>query len=389
MAIYLAISKSDVNFKNLEEKVQNTRGTKVIKVIGFFDLTNSTTMKLSEGHTIGTKTALLHNLLCRQIVESHNGKVVKELGDGVLVSFKDSLHACLAAIDFKRSVLEHGKFLTKGAMTIGEVEELEVAGIQDILGSPVDRCARIASAALPGQILLDSTLYEGISSFLKDYPDICIGQPESSNLKDIGIITTVELSNKKNGFVLGRKRPFNLFEDGRLSISEKVEFMQDAKQEIIELGIGLTTFSEYFESRKHSEFKDHVKKIVENGVVFKCMLLDPETKAANEYARITKEPTLLTSIRSSIKTLKKVQKEFRDAGLLGSFEIYAYKSLPYFHAVCIDANTDAARMVISHYLHGVKRADSPVIQFSKKTNVIMFNKYLSSILFLQENSKKI
>jgi len=336
---------------------------------------------------VGTNAALLHNLICREIVDRHNGSVIKELGDGVLVSFGDSLDACLAAVDIKRAIYGQSSFLTKGSLTIGEVEELEISGVRDILGAPVDRCARILSTAFAGQILIDSPLHAGVSSHLKDYLDVCVGPPEGLNLKDIGSITTYELSTKEIGLVGGRKIPFTIHEKGRLPIDQKVAFMQNAKREVIELGVGLTTFAEYFVSRGGYEFKDHVTRLLKRGVNFKCMLLDPNHKVARECRIDLAEPSLVNDIRSSIKGLKKQQGYFKSLKLDGIFEIYAYRRMPYFHAVCVDPETDDGRMTLSHYLHGVRRAETPVFQFCKAVNKDMFEKYWLSIKELLVGSK--
>lgn len=385
------MTKSDLEnlVKSFQQKVNETRGTKTTKVVAMFDLTSSTSMKLLEGHTIGTRAALLHNLICREIVSKYGGSVIKELGDGILVSFGDSLNACLAAVDFKTAICKQSKFLTKGGLTIGEVEELKIGGIRDLLGAPVDRCARITSTALPGQILVDSVLYNGVLSFLKDEQNICIGPPETVNLKDIGPVVTRELSTKAIGFVTGRKLPFTLHEEGRLLIGQKVAFMQNAKKEIIELGVGLTTFTEYFTTRRHSEFKEHIVRLLEQGVNFKCVLLDPDQRIAKEYANDRNEPNLTKEIRSSIRQLKKLQDEFESLKLTGTFEIYAYKRLPHFHAVCVDPETDAGRMTVSHYLHGVQRAETPVFQFCRVVNKDMFEKYWFSIKELLAESKRL
>ena len=114
------------------------------------------------------------------------------------------------------------------------------------------------------------------------------------DLKDIGSIVTRELSTKEVGFIAGRKLPFTIHEEGRLSIDQKVAFMQSAQEEIIELGVGLTTFTEYFTSRRRSEFKDHVMKLLEHGVNFKCMLIDPDHRIARVYAQDRNEPNLIT-----------------------------------------------------------------------------------------------
>jgi hypothetical protein len=344
-------------------------------------------MKLQEGHMVGTSTALLHNLVCREIVDRHNGSVIKELGDGVLVSFGDSLDACLAAVDIKRAIHGQNNFLTKGSLTIGEVEELEVSGVRDMLGTPVDRCARILSTAFAGQILMDSPLYAGVSSHLRDHLDICVGPPESLNLRDIGSMTTYELSTNEIGLVAGRKIPFTVHEEGRLPIDQKVAFMQNAQLEVIELGVGLTTFTEYFVSRGGYEFKDHVIRLLKQGVNFKCMLLDPHHEIAKEYGKDLAEPDLINDIQSSIKELKKQQSYFRSLKPDGAFEIYAYRRMPCFHAVCVDPETDNGRMTLSHYLHGVRRAETPVFQFCKAVNKDMFEKYWLSIKELLAGSR--
>jgi len=374
---------------SLQQRVKETKGRRATKIVAMFDLASSTSMKLLEGHTIGTKTALLHNLICREIVNRYGGSVIKELGDGVLVSFGDCLNACLAAIDIKTAIHKQNKFLTKGGMTIGEVEELEIAGIRDMLGASVDRCARIASTAVAGQILMDSALYDGVSSFLKDHQNISVGPPDIVYLKDIGLTITRDITTKEIGFIVGRRMPFILQEEGRLLINQKVAFMQNAKQEIIELGVGLTTFTEYFTSIRRSEFKDHVVKLLESGVDLKCMLLDPDSRIAEEYAQDLKEPNLIKEIRLSIRELKKQQKEFEGLKLTGAFGIYGYRKFPYFHAVCSDPEADVGRMTVSHYLHGVRRAETPVFQFCKAVNKNMFEKYWASIKELLVESRRL
>jgi class 3 adenylate cyclase len=374
---------------SLQQRVKETKGRRATKVVAMFDLASSTSMKLLEGHNIGTKTALLHNLICREIVNTYGGSVIKELGDGVLVSFDDCLNACLAAIDIKTAIHKHNKFLTKGGMTIGEVEELEIAGIRDLLGASVDRCARIASTAVAGQILMDSALYDGVSSFLKDHQNIIVGPPDIVYLRDIGLTITRDITTKEIGFIVGRRMPFILQEEGRLLINQKVAFMQNAKQEIIELGVGLTTFTKYFTSIRRSEFRDHVVKLLESGVDLKCMLLDPDSRIAEEYTQDLKEPDLTKKIRLSIRELKKQQKEFEGLKLTGAFGIYGYRKFPYFHAVCTDPEADVGRMTVSHYLHGVRRAETPVFQFCKAVNKNMFEKYWASIKELLVESRQL
>lgn len=377
--------RDDLNklLQSLQLRVKKTKGKRATKIIAIFDLTGSTPLKLKEGHTLGTRTVLLHNLICREIATEHNGVVVKELGDGILIEFLDPVSACLAAVDIKTTISKTEKISTKGGLTIGVVEEIEVGDTRDLLGTTVDRCARIQATAVPGQILMDAALHDAVSSFLKDYPNICVGPPKNVNLRGIGQTVLYELSTKETGFVGWQKIPF-IIHNGRLRISEKVAFMKNAKYEIIELGIGLTTFTGYFTNRRPTEFKNHVVELLDQGVTFKCILLDPNCNIAKQYAKDRKERILIKDIRCSIQELKKQQNELKN--LKGSFEIYVYRHFPYFHAVCIDPKTETGKITVSHYMHQMRRAETPVFQFCNALNKEIFAKYWSSIEELLDQS---
>lgn len=375
--------------KSLWLKVKRKKGKRTTKTIAFFDLVGSTPMKLKEGHTLGTRTVLFHNLICRKIVTKYNGIVIKELGDGILVAFDDPIFACRAAIDIKTATHKTEKILTKAGLTIGVVEEIKIAGIRDFLGTTVDRCARIQAAAVPGQILFDAALHDVASSFLKDNPNICVSPAKTLNFVGIGPTVIYELSTKETGFAACQRIPFTVHEKGRLPIEEKVAFMQNATHEIIEVGTGLTTFTGYFTNRRPAEFKDHVVKLIQQSVTFKCMLLDPDCNIAKEYAKDLKERTLIGDIRCSIKELKKQQREFESLNMKGSFEVYVYKHFPYFHAICIDPETGAGKITVSHYIHGLHRAEAPIFQFCKALNKEMFAKYWLSIKELLNKSRRV
>ncbi|MBA7501482.1 hypothetical protein ES706_00052 [subsurface metagenome] len=375
--------------KDIQARVGKIKGKRKTIAVAFFDLSGSTPMKLEKGHTPATRTMLFHNLICREIATKYNGSFVKELGDGVLITFDDPVSACRAAVDIKTASHRTGKFVTKAGLTFGAVEEIRTGSIKDILGTTVDRCARIQSLALPDQILIDSSLRDAASSFLQDDSNIRVGPSNKVLLRGIGPTVLYELSPKETRFAPFIAAPIIFYEEGRLSIDEKVAFMQTAKREVIELGIGLRTFTKYFTNRKPAEFKDHVVGLMQQGVTFRCMLLDPDAKAANQYARDLNSKDYIKDIRRSIGELKKLQKEFRSLNLKGVFEIYLYEHFPYFHAVCVDPETKAGHITVSHYLYGLSRADAPVFQFYKAMNKEMFVKYWHSIKGLLEESKLI
>ena len=141
----------NVLLENLHGVCQETkaevkpREPTVVRAITIFDLCGSTELKLDSGPTLGTRIALTHNLLCRKIVEIFGGRIVKELGDGVLCDFEDPLKACLSALNIKKACTSELHISTKAALTVGAIELIRIDGIPGILGAPVDRCAHIPS----------------------------------------------------------------------------------------------------------------------------------------------------------------------------------------------------------------------------------------------------
>jgi len=178
----------------------NPRGPTVFRAVAIFDLCSSTELKLIAGHTFGTQMALNHNLLCRRIVKRFGGRIVKEIGDGVICDFEDPLKACLAALNIKKATTSELDIITKAGLTFGAVELIEIGGIFDILGITVDRCARIQSLAKPDQILIDSTIQTTIGSILRDYPSIELSHSARVKLRGIGETELMEITTKDMGF---------------------------------------------------------------------------------------------------------------------------------------------------------------------------------------------
>ena len=371
--------------KQAKAEAKKITGKRVKKTIAMFDLSGSTPLKLTLGHNLGTRTALEQNIVCRKIAEENHGFLVKELGDGVLIAFDDAVDACNAALDIKQATRRIKNCLTKAGLTSGDVEEVKIGNATDLLGATVDRCARIQSVALPGQVLIDKALLGHVDTFLKDNHSISLSGSTVVELKGIGATEIYELSRPKLGFV-GWQQPFAI-RDGRLPIQDKIKFMKSAKTEIIELGIGLRTFANYFTGRPSGEFRAHIIELLRIGVRFKCYLLDPKGKIAEIYSQDRDESGLISTIQNSIEQLQNQQNQFSSLNLKGSLEICVYDRLPCFHLMCVDPMSNNGKMTISHYMPGVLRAESPVIQFSKSSNAELFSKYWNSFQNLTANAE--
>lgn len=353
-----------------------------------FDLAGSTELKLAKGHSEGTQTALEHNFICEHIGKKFDGSVLKHMGDGIFIEFKDPLNACRAALEIKKTMIEDFNFQTKIGISLGSVESLEIEGKRDLLGSTVDRCARLTSLASPNQILIDYAVRTSCETFLKD-EGILISDPIHFNAKGIGELIATEISLKPYG-ISGYGIPhLKLVTDGRMPLYEKMALMTSAKNEIIELGVGLTTFSEYFTIRRSKEFKEKIINLMRKGVILRTVTLNPDSQVAKIYVEENNEQVYIDEIKKSIGRLISIKDFFNSNGLGDNFKIYMYENLPRFHATCIDLKTETGMMSISPYLPYFSHAENPVIQFSYHSNKIMFNKYKLSIETILENAIEI
>ena len=125
-----------------------------------------------------------HDALARDAVQSHRGDIVKMTGDGIHAAFTDPLDAVLASIAFQQALARPGatgdiELRTRSGIHVGLVERRD----RDFFGSPVNRAARIMSAAHGGQILLSQTTVDFIGNRL----------PEEIALRDLGEVRLRDL----------------------------------------------------------------------------------------------------------------------------------------------------------------------------------------------------
>ena len=91
--------------------------------------------------------------LCRRVIDRHRGRLVKSIGDGLLVTFDGPGRAIRAALAMRDTAHSLGLELRAGAHT----GECEVIG-EKYGGIAVHIGARVAACAGPGEVLVSSTV---------------------------------------------------------------------------------------------------------------------------------------------------------------------------------------------------------------------------------------
>lgn len=169
--------------------------------IAFFDLVDSTNLKNQLGQAKGVDLAMTHNKLAAAVCEQFRGKVIKHIGDSIMVVFKTPLDGVFAALEFTRKITDEKlPFSTKAGLVHGLVKKVDINGL-DYLGHSVDRSARLTARALPNQILTDETTMDMIKPFLKDFNQMISRFIGIHELKGMGKVPVYELALENQGFI--------------------------------------------------------------------------------------------------------------------------------------------------------------------------------------------
>ena len=142
----------------------------------FTDIEGST--KLWEDNAPAMQAALAHHdELLRWVVEERGGYVFKTVGDAFCCAFPTAPDALEAALEVQRKLFSSeweqiGTLRVRMALHVGAAQERG----GDYFGSPVNRVARLMSAAHGGQVLLSLSTEELVGDQL----------PAGTSLRDLG-----------------------------------------------------------------------------------------------------------------------------------------------------------------------------------------------------------
>ncbi len=133
------------------------------RTILFADIAGSTLLYESAGDAVAHQkvAACLDSL--RRISAGKSGRVVKTIGDEILVAFAAVDQALLAACDMQMAFREYGHIRLRIGFHAGHVVEAD----GDVFGDSVNLAARVVELANPGQILMTREAYDQLSAPLK------------------------------------------------------------------------------------------------------------------------------------------------------------------------------------------------------------------------------
>ncbi len=142
--------------------------------------------RLMEANELGTLTALQlrRTTILNPLVGKHSGRIVKVMGDGVLVEFASAVNAVACALDLQQKMAEaNGDFpeseriVLRIGVNLGDV----IGEGQDLYGDSVNIAARLEALAEPGGICISAKVFEEVTGKLEcSFEDI--GEREVKNI---------------------------------------------------------------------------------------------------------------------------------------------------------------------------------------------------------------
>ena len=102
------------------------------------------------------RAMLRHNAICRMIIESNGGRVIKEIGDGLMARFDNVGTAFVCAVVVIKNFQKHGGTIrTKSSIAFGTVWEIKSPrGDRDVYGTPVHMSNRMGEIATSDTIVI-------------------------------------------------------------------------------------------------------------------------------------------------------------------------------------------------------------------------------------------
>ncbi len=125
------------------------------RILAFTDIVDSTPLAERLGDAGWLALIEGHEAGIRRITSTHGGTVIKMLGDGSMLAFTSARAAVRAALDIQQSTAGEG-YVVRIGIHAGEVMRKE----GDMLGTAVNKAARVASAAVGGEVLVSALVAE-------------------------------------------------------------------------------------------------------------------------------------------------------------------------------------------------------------------------------------
>jgi adenylate cyclase len=161
--------------------------------VAFTDLENFSAFTAREGDDVSCRFLAEHKRAVGPVVRSRGGRIVKQLGDGLLLTFPNAEAGVLAAVELID--LEPAPLRIRVGLHAGEVLVLPD---RDVVGHVVNVAARVAEVAGGGEVLTT----EAVRDAAHELPGLRFGRLRRHSLK--GTNETIKLCHVQHASIGGK-----------------------------------------------------------------------------------------------------------------------------------------------------------------------------------------
>ncbi len=219
-------------------------------------------IRADEEGTLAALKALRADLIDPKIAE-HHGRIVKLMGDGMLVEFASVVDAVHAAVQTQQAVTDHNadvpvdrRIEFRIGINLGDV----VIDGDDIQGDGVNVAARLEGMAEPGGICVSGMVYEGVRDRI-DVPFEDLGEQKVKNIeRPVRVWRWLASDGAAPKGPLGATKPLPLPDKPSIAVLPFTNMSSDAEQEYFADGIAediITALSRvewFFVTARNSSF---------------------------------------------------------------------------------------------------------------------------------------
>jgi adenylate cyclase len=126
----------------------------------FVDLTGYTRLTEERGDEVAVRFASTLQHEAEAVATAYDGRLVKLLGDGVMLRFPDAARGLRAALALVRALNVGGSLPAHAGVHAGPVIERDL----DLFGRTVNLASRLAEAAGPGEVLVTKAVMDAVDS---------------------------------------------------------------------------------------------------------------------------------------------------------------------------------------------------------------------------------
>ena len=256
--------------------------------------------RLMGGDEAGTlrRLTVLREQVLEPLIAKHRGRVVKLMGDGLLVEFASVVDAVDCALDWQEQVSrreaendEKNHLIFRIGINLGDV----IVEGDDLYGDGVNIASRLESHAVPGGICLSSDAYRQAKGKVEvDFEDL--GEHDLKNVAEPMRIYQIAGGNSGTDPTQRRQAPLPLPDKPSIAVLPLANVTGDKEQEYFSDGVTddiiteLSRFGELFVIARSSSFsyKGRAVKVQEIatdlGVRY---VLDGSVRAAGDRIRIS------------------------------------------------------------------------------------------------------